>query len=78
MSKREFDRDNVKLHATLITTKYAEDDANKRKLRFDARKILEQFSDYEFGSFEMNDIHLAICKSKDEDGYYKLTTNIKI
>lgn len=60
----------------------AEDDdednkQSKRSKRFDARHILEKYANYDFGSQELNEIHIAIMKSKDSDGFYKCTTCIQ-
>lgn len=48
-----------------------------RSKNFDARHILEKYADYEFGSQQFNEIHLAIMQSKDADGFYKCTASIQ-
>lgn len=48
-----------------------------RSKNFDARHILEKYTDYEFGSQQFNEIHLAIMQSKDADGFYKYTASIQ-
>lgn len=80
----KIERDHVKMHMTLINTKLAskdEDDDKKKgrkpKLTFDARKILENFANYEFGVQEVDHIHLALRKSKSSDGFYVLTSSIQ-
>lgn len=50
---------------------------NFRSKNFDARHILEKYADYEFGSQQFNEIHLAIMQSKDFDGFYKCTASIQ-
>lgn len=65
LTKREINRDTVKLHMTLINAK-----------RFDARQILDKYGQYEFGSQELHEIHIAIMRSTDTDGFYKCTTSI--
>lgn len=85
MAKREFNRDTVKLHMTLINTDNLknddDDETNNSKFRaskkFDARHILENYSRYEFGSQRIDEIHLAIMKSKDADGFYKCSASIQ-
>lgn len=84
MAKREFGRDTVKLHMTVINAKNDKSDdddeaGNRRKppKKFDARHILDRYADYEFGSQELNQIHIAVMKSKDADGFYKCTTSIE-
>lgn len=49
---------------------------NKRKT-FDARSILEKYAKYDFGCQTVNEIHLAVLKSKENYGFYKCTTSIK-
>lgn len=57
-----------------------DDEDSKQRIRlkrFDARHILEKYANYEFGSQELSEIHIAIMGSKDADGFYKCTTSIK-
>lgn len=84
LGKRQFDRDTVQLHMTLINVKHAskdDDDDVQTKFKrtnyeFDARNILENYSDYEFGSFDVSEIHMAIISTEDTDGFYKCTTHV--
>lgn len=74
---------SIKLHMTLIKTKKAnecDDDGKideKNLIKFDGRNVLENFADYEFGSFEVSKIHMAILGTIDNDGFYKTTTQIQ-
>lgn len=71
---------------TLINVKNAvkdedDDEASKKKFTdktFDARHILENFNQYEFGLQPINEICLAILKTKDADGFYKCTSSIQL
>lgn len=97
LAKREFDRDSVKLHMTLINvanTSTDDDDNNGDdngikatnnnehrkpcKKSFDARNILDKYADYEFGQQTLTEVHLAIMKSKEKNGFYKCTTSIQL
>lgn len=49
---------------------------NIRRRTFDARNILENYGKFDFG-MQVNEIHLAILKSNDTDGFYKCTGSIK-
>ncbi|XP_026487667.2 activating signal cointegrator 1 complex subunit 1 [Vanessa tameamea] len=80
---KEYDRDHVKLHVTLLNSKYRGRDkgmdeeaiskqSNKRET-FDGSQILSKFSDYDFGTTELNNIHLSQRKSTGPDGYYQST-----
>lgn len=70
---------------TLIKANAENDDvdaSNKQNFKsksksFDARRVLEEFAEYEFGSQNVNVIHLAIMETKDVDGFYKCTTSIR-
>ncbi|CAG4998640.1 unnamed protein product [Parnassius apollo] len=86
---REFGRDNVKLHVTLMNSKYrnkssldTDDDrtSNKRSIRetFDGSDILSKFSNYDFGVTEINNIHLSQRKTMGSDGYYQPTFVISL
>ncbi|XP_013188828.2 activating signal cointegrator 1 complex subunit 1 isoform X1 [Amyelois transitella] len=89
--KKEFDRDNVKLHVTLINSKYrggsseavadeTEDSRNYRKTRttFDGSEILNKFADYDFGVTELTDIHLSQRHTMGPNGYYQPTCVISL
>lgn len=84
---REFGRDNVKLHVTLINSKYrthsdsatadssASSARNSRRRRetFDGTEVLKKFADYDFGEAELKDIHLSQRHTVGLDGYYQPT-----
>lgn len=89
LARREFDRDSVKMHMTLINTKYSnkneadgDDTATKHrqqkvKAYFDARTIIERYGKYDFGSQSIDEIHLCQIHSVACDGFYQTTTSIK-
>lgn len=68
---------------TLINTKYSTYDDNGEKREaprqtIDVRRILERFGDIDFGTDQINDIHLAIMKTDDPaNGFYKCSTSIQ-
>lgn len=71
-------QENVKLHLTLINTKYRNKLSNSPKRKkwvkkesFDASRIMEKFRDFYFGTFMLDTVHLSLISSKGEDGYYK-------
>lgn len=84
--------ENVKLHVTLINSRFADhDDAiekdeaqdlcdgnrNQRKT-FDASKILKKYKDLHLGSLMIDEIHLSQRYSKASNGYYESTAILKI
>lgn len=89
LARREFDRDSVKMHMTLINTKYSnkseadgDDTATKHRQQkvksyFDARTIIERYGNYDFGSQLIDEIHLCQIHSVACDGFYQTTTSIK-
>lgn len=71
---------------TLINTRKANEDdsdqinTNKKieSLKFDARHILENYGELDFGSQELHEIQLAILNTTDEsNGFYKCRTHIE-
>lgn len=86
LSKREYNRDTVKLHLTLINVRNDKDPQDEngekrrdgRRLHFDARHIIEEFGDFQFGSDEVKEIHLSVMGSEDSDGYYLATAVMQI
>ncbi|CAG13304.1 unnamed protein product, partial [Tetraodon nigroviridis] len=73
---REWDR--VKLHGTVINTRFRKDhtaeDAGRlgagEREAFDARNILKRFGAHPFGEFELNTVLLSQRYSTDCTGYY--------
>lgn len=87
--EREHGRENVKLHVTLINSKYRSksdtphvDDQGTRarqpRINFDGTEILEKFANYDFGVVELNSIHLSQRHSTGPDGYYQPTCVINL
>lgn len=61
----------VKLHCTLINTKFIErDDSEERKpkAKFNASKVLEEFRDFDFGEIELKEIHISQMGTTGIDG----------
>lgn len=86
LAKREFDRDTVKMHMTLINVRYAEESdegdgssekKNRRSAHFDGRTVLDEFKDYDFGAQEVNEMHLSVMHGLGADGYYDSTAIVK-
>lgn len=85
--------DRVKLHATLINSKFAQhstgdegsDDRkhhrNQRfqhRDRFDATEILRKFADFDFGVQKITEIHLSQRFSTACNGFYEATGMVKL
>lgn len=76
--------ENVKLHMTLMNTKYRKlkDGSSQRKWvkreTFNATEIVEQFKDYYFGEVDFDTIHLSLMSSNSENGFYKSIGSIKV
>lgn len=90
-SKRERGESSVKMHMTLINTRYdkgqKEKDGNgnatprhryREKKTFDATSILEKYADYDFGSQEVTEILLSSMSEKDSEGFYKTIASVKV
>ncbi|CRL03633.1 CLUMA_CG016289, isoform A [Clunio marinus] len=87
-------QDNVKMHVTLINSKFANnDDAvenndhhsagqknNNQFTRktFDASQILKKYKDYYFGSLKVEEIHLSQRFSQASNGFYEATSVLKL
>lgn len=70
--------DRVKLHVTLINTRFvngAEADYGKT---FDGREILEKYADFEFGTQIISEIHLSMRYTTSTDGFYEATYRLKL
>ncbi|KPJ06475.1 Activating signal cointegrator 1 complex subunit 1 [Papilio machaon] len=82
MRINEYGRDRVKLHVTLLNSKYKSKSTNNDetsttgrnvKEAFDGSEILNKFVDYDFGVTEITNIHLSQRKTFGADGYYQPT-----
>lgn len=79
--EREYGRENIKLHVTLINSKYRskssttnEESGNRRtRHTFDGSEILKRFQDFDFGVIELKEIHLSQRHSVGDNGYYQPT-----
>ncbi|CAF4757657.1 unnamed protein product [Pieris macdunnoughi] len=80
----EFGRDNVKIHVTLLNSKYRGKTiengrpTKQKRESFDGTEILEKFNDYDFGVMEINNIHLSVMNSLAPDGFYQSTCVITL
>ncbi|XP_066597743.1 activating signal cointegrator 1 complex subunit 1 isoform X2 [Prorops nasuta] len=50
---------NVKLHVTLMNTKFLQEENQWRRIKFDASDILKQYENFYFGELTLNEIHLS-------------------
>lgn len=79
MNNNDYGRDKVKLHVTLLNSKYRSEskseESHGRKVRekFDGSEILNKFADYDFGVTEITEFHLSQRKTMGPDGYYQPT-----
>lgn len=70
-------RSRVKLHATLMNTRYLSN-KGKQYQTFDACGILKEFKNFYLGKVDLSEVHLLISGTKDETGSYKSTHKINI
>lgn len=77
------ENDNVKLHATLLNSRYRRERSpvkgkRPKRMSFDARTIIEKYGEYDFGKQEFNSIHLSDRASVDTNGYYSCKALITV
>jgi len=61
----------VKLHATLMNTKYSKAFNRNERGTFDASAIMESFGHVDFGVVPMREIKLSCLEEMGDDGYYR-------
>lgn len=75
-------RVDVKLHATLMNTKYRKVEGRKKfyqkRLPFNAVDIMKDYKDHYFGKCNFNAIDLSLMSSVDDNGYYKSLATVQI
>lgn len=71
-------RPSVKLHMTVMNTRYVPDSMRQNK-KFDARSILKEFGGFHFGTVQLSTIELLMSGTFDEStGGYKSTHRINL
>lgn len=82
---RQYDR--VKLHVTLMNTKfrnedeYDEDGVRPKRETLDSRPVLEKFENRKFAKVTVNSIHLSQRRAgsrRTMDGYYMCSSKVQI
>ncbi|XP_055700730.1 activating signal cointegrator 1 complex subunit 1 [Phlebotomus papatasi] len=76
---KEQKRSSVKLHMTVISSRFADFEAekagnHKKTQPFNATKIFEDFKDFAFGKVPLTEVHLSQRGTYDDRGYYKATS----
>lgn len=77
-------KENVKLHMTLINTKYRKNLPNLPNKRYpqrqpiDATSLIEKYKDFYFGEALLDEIHLSIMSTVADDGFYKPLSVLKL
>ncbi|XP_049822818.1 activating signal cointegrator 1 complex subunit 1-like isoform X2 [Aethina tumida] len=68
----------VKLHMTVINTKYRQGTPKKgynrkwqKRIPFDATKIMDKYKDFYFGECIFDSVYLCLISTKGDDGFYK-------
>ncbi len=74
--QRQYDR--VKLHVTLINTRFSNGTETENGRTFDGRLVLGTYADYEFGSQTISEIHLSMRYTTSTDGFYEATYRLKL
>lgn len=75
LATRQHER--VKLHATLINTKYRQGDGGRSTM--DAQKILKNYGEFHFCQMTVGEMHLSLRRTsrRPKDGYYSPSSIIK-
>ena len=87
---KEERRTDVKLHATVMNSKWRRDDRAIRtssatgrsrrqaRISFDATKIFKEYNNYDFGSCKLTEVMLLDRREKDKSGFYKCTKSFQL
>ena len=69
----DFDRSCVKLHMTVMNSRYSESNAKS----FDAREILKRWGDFKFGTIQCNELVLCAIGTSTTETFYKISGSLK-
>ena len=70
-----------KFHATIINTRFRkseEEGGSKRRVPFDARQLLKDFGDFDFGTVKIESIHLSQRAISPTTGFFKCLNFIQL
>lgn len=74
----------MKLHATVINTKYrgkqqADDDSEEQRTPINAKPILQKFGDFSFGEIRLSSIEISERAAFDSTSkYWKSISNVNL
>lgn len=73
----------VKLHATLMNTKYSKmgwrpDGSRSEREAFDASPLMERFGHVDFGEVRLQEVQLSCLDEMGDDGYYRSLASVPI
>eukprot|EP00747_Dinoflagellata_sp_TGD_P082957 gnl/TRDRNA2_/TRDRNA2_161903_c0_seq1.p1 gnl/TRDRNA2_/TRDRNA2_161903_c0~~gnl/TRDRNA2_/TRDRNA2_161903_c0_seq1.p1 ORF type:complete len:392 (-),score=85.06 gnl/TRDRNA2_/TRDRNA2_161903_c0_seq1:92-1207(-) len=73
----------IKLHATLMNTKYSktnwrDDGSRGDRETFDASVLMERFGQVDFGTVQLKELQLSCLDEMGDDGYYRSLLNVPI
>lgn len=73
----------VKLHATLMNTKYSktgfrEEAGRGERETFDASALMERFAPVDFGEVQLRELHLSCLDEMSDDGYYRSLCSVPL
>lgn len=77
-------KENVKLHVTLINSKYRKNLVNSPERRyvkrrpFNATDLIEKYKDFYFGECLLNEVHLSVMSTVGTDGFYQPLSVVKV
>ena len=61
---------SVQMHMTLMNTRYYCQQSKQKLRHFNASNIVQELSDFDFGSINLEELHLSSLTDVAEDGYY--------
>ncbi|KAJ6643917.1 Activating signal cointegrator 1 complex subunit 1 [Pseudolycoriella hygida] len=76
LMQRQYDR--VKLHVTLINTRFGNGAEAENDKTFDGRAVLAKYADFEFGTQNISEIHLSMRYTTSTDGFYEASSRLKL
>ncbi|XP_014662782.1 PREDICTED: activating signal cointegrator 1 complex subunit 1-like [Priapulus caudatus] len=83
LTQRQREHEHVKLHVTVMNTIFRRDaeaevtEGNARE-SFDARRLMQEFVDYEFGELVITELHISQRYTTASDGYYEATAVVPL
>ncbi|CAJ0957608.1 unnamed protein product, partial [Mesorhabditis belari] len=74
----ENDKLDVKLHMTLMNSRYIAEENHKKRPTFDAKELLKEMGDFNFGEMTINKVLISSMTTEGPNGFYESLASLNL